>query len=117
MAWTLCTSGSALTKAGLHVNSDISGSITVFDEISTNAEGTIEQETNTSWITNIGTLSLSIKKALADLCSSRIAKVLIAYDTTGYLRREADTLMNINDDIEIKALKFLKGKADSLKTP
>jgi hypothetical protein len=42
---------------------------------------------------------------------------IIAYDTNGYLTREADTLMNFNDDIITKGLGVLKDfDANSLKT-
>jgi len=37
-----------------------------------------------------------------------VAMKLIAYDTTGYLSREADTLMNMNNDIIVKGMKDLE---------
>ena len=116
MAWTLCTSGSAIIKAGVHADTTLHSGDN-FDAISTAVEGAIEQETNTSWVANYATLSTSIKSALSDLASSRIAKILIGYNPTGYLAREADMLANINDEIDIKITAALKGKPDTLKTP
>jgi len=117
MSWKLCTSGAAVYKAGEHVNSTVSGSGTILAKWSDEAEGRICFETNTDWINNYSTLSTEAKAILSDVCSSMIAKRIISYDTTGYLSREADMLMNMNDDIENKGLQILKGKADRLKTP
>jgi len=117
MSWKLCTSGAAVYKAGEHVNSTVSGSGTILAKWSDEAEGNICFETNTNWIDNYSALSTEAKAILSDVCSSKIAKRIIAYDTTGYLSRESDMLMNMNDDIENKGLQILKGKADKLKTP
>ena len=116
MSWTLCTSGSAILKAGIHVDTSIHSGAN-FDALSDEAEGSIEQDTNTSWVASYTGLSTSIKNALGDICSARIAKKLIAYNPTGYLAREADMLVNINDDIETKGLDALRGKPDKLKSP
>lgn len=115
MSWTLCTSGAAISKAGTNVNADIvvydAGNATIMDKWSDEAEGRIQSETNTTWITNIlAEPALSLSGALSDICSSMIAKELISYDPTGYLAREADFLMNMNDDKEIKGLKILRDK-------
>ena len=117
MSWTLCTSGAAVLKAGTHANS-ISTSGSALAEWSTEAEGKIEADTGFSWVTNYSGLSTGIKGALSEVCSSLIAMKIIAYDVTGYLRREADTLMNFNDEIVTKGLATLKDKAvNTLKTP
>ena len=108
MAWTLCTSGAAAYKAGINCNA-ISGSAVTMAEWSDEAEGSICTECHTDFINNYSTYS-SLSGSLADICSSKIAKKIIAYDTTGYLSREADMLMNLNDDIETKGLQILKDK-------
>jgi len=114
MSWTLCTSGAAVAKAGTHVNSTIilyaGDNKTIMDAWSDEAEGSICAECHSDFITGIATTFLAISGSIADVCSSKIAKKLIAYDTTGYLSREADMLMNINDDIESKGLAVLKQK-------
>ncbi len=117
MAWTLSISSMAVVAAGIHANSTIAADAVTLAAWSDQVEGSIEQDTNTSWVAGYSSLSTSMKNALSDIASSRIAKRIIAYDPTGYLTREADMLMNMNDDIEIKGLKVLEGKADKLKTP
>ncbi len=111
MSWTLCTSGAAIIKAGAHVNSDIVNygtNKTAIDKFSTDAEGRIELFTGMSFVANIGSAPGAISGAVSNICSSMIAIDLINYDITGYLSREADTLLNIHDDIVSKGLKQLK---------
>ena len=118
MAWTLCTSGAAVYKAGANCNGTVSGSGVILNEWSTEAEGRIEAETRRSWVTNHSGLSDGVKGILSDVCSSLIAMRIISYDTTGYLSREADTLMNMNDDIANNGLRILKDfKSNTLQTP
>jgi len=106
MAWTLCTSGSAVYKAGGNVNA-ISGSAVTMATWSDEAEGSIELETGKTYISSYASLPAGIKQAVGDVCSSKIAMKLISYDTTGYLSREADTLLNVNSDIIQKGIKDL----------
>ena len=116
MAWTFCTSTDAQVAAGANA-SVISTSGPVLARFSDQAEGSIEQDTNTDWTSNYAALTTSMKNALNDVTASRIAKRIVSYDPTGYLTREADMLMNVNDDIETKGLKTLEGKSDKLKAP
>lgn len=106
MAWTLCTSGAAIAKAGTHANSTIvaSGSVlaTWSDEVEARISGLIHTDSTT--------LSTPISTALGDIASSMIAQNIIAWDTTGYLAREADMLMNLNDEIITKSLASLSKK-------
>lgn len=111
MSWTLCTSGSATLKAGTHANiTGITADGADFDLLSDAAEGRICMECNADFVTNFADYPTLIQQSLADVCSSLIAMDIIAFDTTGYLRREADTLMNYNDDRVIKGLKKLQEK-------
>ncbi len=107
MAWTECTSGSAVTKAGLNVSS-VSGSAVTMAQWSDESEGSIDLETGKSFLDDFSSLPSTIQGAIGDICSSKIAMKLISYDTTGYLSREADTLLNVNSDIIQKGLKDLK---------
>ena len=117
MTWTLCTSGSAIVKAGGHVSS-ISGSATHLANWSDEAEGRIEAETRRSWVANYSGLPTGIKGVLSDTASSLIAMNIIAYDTTGYLSREADILLNVNDDKANAGLRILKDfKSNTIQTP
>lgn len=106
MSWTMCTSGSAVAKAGVNCNA-ISGSAVTMAKWSDEAEGTIELETGKTYISDFSSLPTGIQGAVGDVCSSKIAMKIIGYDTSGYLSREADTLLNINNDIIVRGIKDL----------
>jgi len=117
MSWTLCTSASAVAKAGTHCSA-ISGSAVTMAKWSDEAEGRIEAETRRSWVTNYTGLPTGIKGILSDVCSSYIAMNIISNDPTGYITREADMLMNRNDDIIVRGLAILKDfKSNTIQTP
>lgn len=114
MSFTFTLSGAAIAKAGVHAN--VSGAL--LDRWSDDAEGMIEARTGTNWTTTYASLSTGIKGCLSDVASSAIAMNIISYDTTGYLTREADTLMNRNDDIVNQGIATLsKQENHVLKTP
>jgi len=118
MSWTLCTSGAAIAKAGANVNTGLSTSGALLAEWSEQAEGRIESETRRSWVANHTGLPTGIKGLLSDVCSSLIAMNMISFDNTGYLTREADTLLNVNDEKANKGLNILKDfKSNTLHTP
>lgn len=116
-AWTFCTSAAAVAKAGANVSSASSAAVTMADWC-IEAQGTIESQTGKSFIDNYSSLPAGVSGALSDVCSSMVAMKLISYDTTGYLSREADTLMNMNYDIVTKGMKDLEDfKKLKLKNP
>ena len=118
MSWTLTTSGAAVNKAGTHANSTICASGTALAKWSDDAEGYVESQTRRTWVANYTGLSTGIKGVLSDIVSSKVAMNIVAFDTTGYLTREADTLLNYNDDIVTKGLGVLKDfDSNTLKTP
>ncbi|KKM06241.1 hypothetical protein LCGC14_1746000 [marine sediment metagenome] len=104
--WQLCTSGAAITKAGANANSTIATSGSALLNWYTEAEGYISMLIHT----DATTLTGPVLVAAGDICSSKIAMNIIAYDTTGYLSREADTLLNVNDDIITKGISTLREK-------
>jgi hypothetical protein len=113
MAWTLCTSGSAIAKAGLNANSTLTAyggtNKTILDTWSDEVEREIEAQTGLSIVDNFLTYALSGSASAA--ASSKIAMLIIGYDTTGYLSREADSILNVNDQIykdNIKNMRDLK---------
>ena len=108
MAWTFCTSEAAVAKAGVHKNSTASSAAVTMAAWSTEAEGSIEVQTGKSYLDNYSSLPAGVSAALADVCSSKVAMKIIAYDTTGYYAREADALLNVNSDIIQKGLKDLE---------
>ena len=118
MSFTLCTSGAAVAKAGLHANTNVTTSGAIMNKFSEEAEGRIEAETRRSWVTNYAGLPAGVKGVLSDVSSSMIGMNVIAWDNTGYLTREADTLMNHNDDRVLKGLAVLKDfKSNSIQSP
>ena len=118
MSWILCTSGAAIAKAGYHALETIRVSGAALARWSDEAEGRIEAESRRLWVSNYSGLDTGTKNILADVCSSLIAMNIISYDTTGYLSREADILLNVNDDKVNKGLIILKDfKSNSLQTP
>ena len=114
MSWLFCTSGSAVAKAGAHCNA-VSGSEVTMAKWSDEAEGAIMLRTNIDFSGSYTSLTPQIKNALSDVCSSYVAMDIIQYDTTGYYAREADTLMNRNDEIINVGIKELEN-GGNLKT-
>lgn len=118
MSWTLTTSGSAVSKAGLHVNSNIIVSGSTLQKWSDEVEGRITAECRRDWVGQYSGLSTEIKSALSDVASSEIAKRIIMYDVSGYLGTEAQLMLNLNDDIVQRGLNALKDfKSNEIKTP
>jgi len=108
MAWTLTTSGSAILAAGAHANSTIIASGSSLLIWSDQAEGRIVAESRRNWVSQYSALPDGIKNVLSSACSRLIGSSIVAYDTTGYLPREADMIMNYNDEIYTKELNILK---------
>ena len=113
MAWTLCTSGAAVARAGVHFNTAAIGALG--NLISSEVEGLIESETGMSIVSNFASYELSGAASMA--AASKIAMAYISYDTTGYLSREADTLLNINDTDYKSAIKNMTKNKTNLTTP
>ena len=119
MAWTLCTSGAAIAKAGANCNTDIRASGAILAQWSNEAEGRIVEETRRNWVTQHTGLPTDVKNVLSDVCSSLIAMQMISYDMSGYTdRREAETILDVQDDRANKALTRLKDfKSNSIQNP
>ena len=119
MSFTLCTSGAATIKAGTNANTTILGDETALNKLADEAEGRIMAETHSDWVTNYNSLSDGIKNVLSDVASSLIAMMIVGYDISSYTtQREAETILDINDDRASKGLSFLKDKAkQKLGTP
>ncbi len=118
MAWTLCSSGAAIVKAGVHANATIIADGASMALISEAAEGLVEAVCRRSWVANHAKLSTPIQGALANMTASIIASDIVVYDNTGYLPREADMIMNYNDEIYTRVLNTLKNfKSNEIKEP
>lgn len=112
MPWTLCTSGSAITKAGANVSTTITNygtQKTAMDKFSDEAEGYIVQQTHIDWRADYSNLAADIQNALSNVCSSLVAIQFITYDMSGYTRLgEAVTMLNIHDQVARDGVVFLK---------
>lgn len=115
MAETMCTSGQAIARAGANANSTIIVDKTVMDAWSVEAERQIEAETGLSIVSNFTSYQLS--GAASAACAAIWANCIIAYDTTGYLSREADTLLNVNDATYKACIKNMNKNKTKLTTP
>ena len=108
MAWTFTSSGAAVFKAGNGYEVSISGTAAM-GQWSDQSEGFIVAATRKDFVTDYDSLPTAIKNILDDISSSYIAKQIIAYDSTGYLRQaEQQTLLNVQDDIVRQGINILK---------
>ena len=121
MATTLTTSGACFLKAGKYMSEVLSGSAVIgrtdyiVDEWINQAEDSINDETRYDWVTNYNSLTTNTKQILDDIASSKVAIQIVNYDSSGWpLTRQAETSMDINNDIVNKGLKTLK--EDKVKT-
>jgi len=101
MAWTFCTSGSAVLGAGAHANATITASGSALTIWSNAAEGEIVNETQTNFLAGYSSISATsgIKNVLSSVCSDKISQRIINYDMSGYTSRsEAQTMLNVLDN-------------------
>ncbi len=107
MSWTLSTKAKAIANAGENADATIVADSTTLDAWSDDAEGEVELVTKRTWVTDYASLPTRIQLSLSSIVSSMVAQKIIAYNTTGYLSREADTLMNLNQERIEQGMKAL----------
>lgn len=95
MAWTLCTSGAAIVKAGANANTTIIASGAALLNWSNEAESYICDVARYDVVTNLTSLTTQGKEILQLLASSLIAQQIIGYDMSGYFSRQAETMLDI----------------------
>jgi len=109
MAWTLCTSGASIIKAGVGANSDIVISGAFLASWSDEVEGRIVAETRRDWVDSFPSVDSGVKLALQDVASDLIAMKIISYDMSGYAgSREAETILDVLKDNSTRVLNELK---------
>ena len=109
MSWTLCTSGSAIAKAGTNANSTIIASGSTLAKWSDEAEGYIVTRTHIDFRADYSSLPTDVQNALSNVCSSLIAIQIVSYDMAGYTRLgEAVTIINVHDNLVRDGFEFLK---------
>jgi hypothetical protein len=119
MAFTFCSSGAMVRKAGANVDSNAAASGALLLEFSDEVEGYIIAETRKSYVTNFSSLNEGIKNALKDVASDLGAMKLIAYNMANYTSRmEAQTMLDVLRDNANKNIAALKdAKSSDLITP
>lgn len=99
MAWTFCTSGAAIRKAGAGANSTITASGAALRQFSEQAEASINAETRKDWTSGYDNIKANFKDALQLAESSFIGMMIINYDMGGYTSRsEAQTMLDVLRD-------------------
>ena len=106
MSWTLCTSGSAIVKAGVNANSTITASGSTLAAWSDEAEADVCTLARYDVIANYATLTTDGKKVVGKYCSAYIAQNIINYDPDAIGRSTATFMLNIleNQKGEFKQL-------------
>lgn len=109
MSWTLCTSGSAIAKAGNNANSTITASGSTLAAWSDEVESEICDITRYDVVTNYGDLTTNGKKILNRLASAMIAQQIITYDLGSYgSMRNAETILDFLEGQITKATAILR---------
>ena len=108
--WNFCTSQAAIAKAGAHANSTIIASGAILTEFSEQVEASINAKTRKDWIGSPP--STNFQGLLAEAASCLIGNAIIAYDPTGYLSREAETIMDVNDNTATRDIAAIKDDED-----
>jgi hypothetical protein len=80
MAWTLCTSGAAISKAGVNVNSTIVTSGSTLANWSNEAEALACSIARSDVVSNFSGLTDNGKQIFQEFCSSHIAQKIIGYE-------------------------------------
>lgn len=98
MSWTLCTLSGALFKAGVNRNTSLSGAD--LNLMSDMAEDTFCMKTRKDWVTTYATdlSGTHLVGCVADAVSADIAKKIINADSSGFLKGEAQTMLDVLAD-------------------
>lgn len=96
MTWTLCTSGSAIHRAGANVSSTIATSGSALADYSDEAESRIASLARYDVVANYANFTSNGKKILQELSANMVAEKMINYDLSGYTTLgEATTMLNV----------------------
>lgn len=112
MSWTLCTSGSAIFKSGVNVNSAIvaygTASVkTYLDQLSDEAESLACDLARSNVITNYASLTTNGKAVFALFCEAWVAQNLIMYDMDAIGRSTGTQMMNLLETQKNEAVKII----------
>ena len=94
MAWTFCTSGAAIRKAGTNANSTITASGAALLDWSNEAENMICTIARIDLITAFSGMTANGKEVLQQYTSAHIAQKIMQYDPNSYTAGEYFYLIN-----------------------
>lgn len=95
MGWTLCTSGSAIHRAGANANATIVASGSALLDYSNEAEQTICSIARYDVVTNYSLLTAQGKQILQQLAAALVAEDIINYQPSAYSTGEAISILNV----------------------
>ena len=108
MSWTLCTSGAAIAKAGVNVNSVIIASGATLANWSDEAEAFACSIARADVVTGFAGYSANGKQVLQDLSSSHIAQKIILYEPEAIGNNTATLRLNILNNNIANVMKQIK---------
>jgi hypothetical protein len=118
MSWDLCTSGSAIAKAGANADATLIAyggtNKTILDTWSDEAEadacGIARIDLKTPWYSS---LSGSVgSKVISKFCAAAIGQKIVNYNMAGYTsRQESLTMLNVLENEKSEAEKIIKDKS------
>jgi hypothetical protein len=109
MAWTFCTSGAAIWKAGEKADATATASGAWLAKLSDEAENYLCALTRNDLITNWSSLTAKGKEILQKYCSAYVAQNIINYNMSGYTsRNEAIMMLNVLENQQSECKKELK---------
>ena len=108
MAWTLCTSGAAISKAGANVNSTIIASGATLANWSDEAESLASSIARSDVVTNFASLTAHGKQIFQELTSSHIAQKIIGYEPEAIGTTASNVRLNLLENNIANAKKQMK---------
>lgn len=118
MAATFTSTTNCIDKAGENADATIVADTTTITEWIEHAEAYVCARTFIDFRTDYSSFSTELKDMLDEVTSSLVAMRIITYNPIGYLTREADSLLNLNDGIvETMITALSKYKAQELGKP
>ena len=117
-AWTYCTSGNAIFKAGENADATAIADATNLAILSSEVQGRIDAETRRNWYSKYSVLPSVIKDMLSLASSCAIANQIIKSNPSGYFPGEPELMINVNYDTYKECLDFLRNfKSDTMVDP
>lgn len=114
MSWTFCTSGAAIAKAGINVNSTIAASGAALATWCDDAEALINNTARVDLVTDYANLTTNGKKILGAIAASYIAQQIINYEPEAIGIGGASLRLNILENNIQQGLKQIE--EDKIKT-